>query len=38
MKPAGSVQNPLRGSMLRRQSSTLPSNTGTVPTTLSGFS
>ena len=38
MKPAGSVQNPRRGSMLRRHSSTLPSNTGTVPTTLSGFS
>ena len=38
MKPAGSVHNPYRGSMLRRHSSTASRHTGTVPTTLSGFS
>ena len=38
MKPAGSVQKPWRGSMLRRHSSTWSSQTGTVPTTFSGFS
>ena len=38
MKPAGKVHRPWRGSMLRRHSSTWSSQTGTVPTTLSGFS